>query len=174
VNDSTVTQVVFVRLAWTDGPTESESQIMPNNRGVANQGTVYWPMILSCSRKNEAGSARRWQKVWCNRAVLSVAIVTVLIALFFILLFDFAVQKRKSVPINLHRSAAIGLQFLTATGRTGAHLEAFAQISPLLQQAVIISEDDTFYQHRGFNGDGARSLSVNWQRKILCPRRPAP
>lgn len=41
VNDSTVTQVVFVRLAWTDGPTESESQIMPNNREVANQGTVY-------------------------------------------------------------------------------------------------------------------------------------
>jgi monofunctional biosynthetic peptidoglycan transglycosylase len=117
-----------------------------------------------------SGSARRWQKVWCNRAVLSVAIVTVLIALFFILLFCTLPSKEE---IRSYQPASVGSDQVFNSSQPPAELvriwKPLRQISPLLQQAVIISEDDTFYQHRGFNWPMVReALSVNWQRKYYA------
>ncbi len=40
------------------------------------------------------------------------------------------------------------------------------KISPLLQKAVVISEDDLFYQHNGVNFDlMTEAFKVNWQKK---------
>lgn len=40
------------------------------------------------------------------------------------------------------------------------------QISPTLQNAVVLAEDDTFFQHKGFDLEQLkRAMRTNWQRK---------
>jgi monofunctional biosynthetic peptidoglycan transglycosylase len=40
------------------------------------------------------------------------------------------------------------------------------QISPYLQNAVVLAEDDTFYQHNGFDFEQLkRAIQINWKRK---------
>jgi monofunctional biosynthetic peptidoglycan transglycosylase len=43
-----------------------------------------------------------------------------------------------------------------------------SRISPYLQQAVVISEDDKFWQHHGFDMEALReAMRKNWQKKTL-------
>jgi monofunctional biosynthetic peptidoglycan transglycosylase len=44
-----------------------------------------------------------------------------------------------------------------------------SDISPYLQHAVILAEDDTFFQHNGFDVEQLkRAMRVNWQRKRMA------
>lgn len=43
-----------------------------------------------------------------------------------------------------------------------------SRISPSLQQAVVIAEDDKFWQHHGFDMEAMReAMRKNWEKKIL-------
>jgi monofunctional biosynthetic peptidoglycan transglycosylase len=77
--------------------------------------------------------------------------------------------RNRNPPLTSFQKYRIGQW--TAQGKKGSvrmYWRKLSRISPYLQQAVVISEDDKFWQHHGFDMEAMRqALRKDWKKKTL-------
>lgn len=107
--------------------------------------------------------------MWLSLKLIAYAVgaLILLVSAFYLLQPDIKSLNKKNPE-----TSAFMENYLKALSESGKEPQVdfrwvpFSQISPHLKKAVLVSEDDAFYQHNGFDWRQIKeSLILNWQDK---------
>jgi monofunctional glycosyltransferase len=108
------------------------------------------------------------QRIWI--AVTALAALTVLTWLWLVIgspnMEDLKNRNPRETRLMTYRSAQYEREGVRVT--RSQQWVPLSRISPNLIKAVLISEDDKFYEHEGFDWQGIReAIEKNWQKRRI-------